>query len=197
MHRGASLQNSEQVCGLVLHTSTDCKLIMNQGKYGFKQSKLYKGINALMAFNILLIVSIAAVFAALNYSFVTDYEDTAEYLFQDADPPSEQAGRAFFSFYLLFNQFVPMELLISLEMVQIVNVVFMDNDSEMTYVEPDRGQLGCQAKNMTLHEDLGQVNFLFCDKTGTLTQNELVFKKWACGGTVLPDGREAEALGAD
>ena len=41
---------------------------------------------------------------------------------------------------------------------------------------------------MTLHEDLGQVNFLFCDKTGTLTQNELVFKKWACGGNLLPEG---------
>ena len=72
MHRGASLQNSEKICGLVVHTSTDCKLIMNQGKYGFKQSKLYKGINALMVFNIVLILCIAAVFAALNYSFVTD-----------------------------------------------------------------------------------------------------------------------------
>ena len=70
MHRGASLQNSEKIHGLVIHTSIDCKLIMNQGKYGFKQSKLYKGINALMAFNILLILSMAAIFASLNYSFV-------------------------------------------------------------------------------------------------------------------------------
>ena len=50
---------------------------------------------------------------------------------------------------------------------------------------------------MSLHEDLGQVNFLFCNKTGTLTQNELVFKKWACGGQVLADGQEVEGLDGD
>ena len=75
-----------------------------------------------------------------------------------------------------------------LELVQIFNIVFMDNDKDMIYVDKARGQLNCQAKNMTLHEDLGQVNFLFCDKTGTLTQNELIFKKWACGGNRLPEG---------
>ena len=75
-----------------------------------------------------------------------------------------------------------------LEMVQIFNIVFMDNDEHMMTVDRSRGQLNCHAKNMTLHEDLGQVNFLFCDKTGTLTQNELVFKKWICGGNLLPEG---------
>ena len=62
---------------------------------------------------------------------------------------------SFFSFYLLFNQFVPMELLISLEMVQIFNIVFMDNDQDMLYVDEIRGQLNCQVKSMSLHEDLG------------------------------------------
>ena len=61
------------------------------------------------------------------------------YLFYQSAPPREQASKAFFSFYLLFNQFVPMELLISLEMVQIFNVVFMDNDSEMTHEDRERG----------------------------------------------------------
>ena len=62
---------------------------------------------------------------------------------------------SFFSFYLLFNQFVPMELLISLEMVQIFNIIFMDNDQDMLYVDEIRGQLNCQVKSMSLHEDLG------------------------------------------
>ena len=42
----------------------------------------------------------------------------------------------------------------------------------------------CQVQNYSLHEDLGQVDYLFCDKTGTLTKNELVFNKWASGGQV-------------
>ena len=72
MHRGATLCNSGSVTGLVIHTSTDCKLIMNQGKYRFKQSSLYKGINALMAFNILMILIIAGAFASQTYFFVTN-----------------------------------------------------------------------------------------------------------------------------
>ena len=36
MHRGATICNSDSVTGLVVHTSTDCKLIMNQGRYRFK-----------------------------------------------------------------------------------------------------------------------------------------------------------------
>lgn len=72
MHRGATLINSDTVTGLVIHTSSDCKLIMNQGRYRFKQSSLYKGINLLMTFNIALIITIAAIYSSLTSSFVTD-----------------------------------------------------------------------------------------------------------------------------
>lgn len=44
------------------------------------------------------------------------------------------------------------------------------------YLESDLSILGLEVKNMSLHEDLAQVEYLFCDKTGTLTQNELRFK---------------------
>ena len=76
---------------------------MNQGKYGFKQSKLYKGINALMLFNTILILVLAGIFSTANYFFVTDNLDKALYLFKDAKSPGDQAARSFFSFFLLFN----------------------------------------------------------------------------------------------
>ena len=41
---------------------------------------------------------------------------------------------------------------------------------------------GCQTQNYSVHEDLGQIDYLFCDKTGTLTKNELVFDKWSTNG---------------
>ena len=103
MHRGATICNSEEVTGLVVHTSTDCKLIMNQGKYQFKQSSLYKGINALMLFNILVILTIAGIYSAFTSRFVEENYDSCEYLFYKAPDASEQALTAFFSFYLLFN----------------------------------------------------------------------------------------------
>ena len=198
IHRGASLQKTGEITGLVLHTSTDCKLVMNQGKYIFKQSKLYRGINYLMLINVLLIIILAGVCAYFNYQNILENQDKAKYIFFNVGDNIDKLTRdSFFSFYLLFNQFVPMELLISLEMVQIFNIVFMDNDTEMTYVDEVRGQLNCQAKSMSLHEDLGQVNYLFCDKTGTLTQNELLFNKWSCGGNILERGMEVATCQED
>ena len=33
------------------------------------------------------------------------------------------------------------------------------------------------ARSTTIPEELGRIEYLFSDKTGTLTQNEMVFKK--------------------
>jgi P-type E1-E2 ATPase len=38
-----------------------------------------------------------------------------------------------------------------------------------------------------LIEELGQVDFVFSDKTGTLTQNKMVFKKCTIGNIVYGD----------
>ena len=120
-----------------------------------------------MGFNIGVILFIAALYAFLNSRFVSTNYDSMQYIFQDAPSASAQAGQAFFSFYLLFNQFVPMELLIILEMAQIFVVQYIDNDAEMAYpVEnPNASSLAglgpsfelktCQVQNYSLHEDLG------------------------------------------
>lgn len=55
----------------------------------------------------------------------------------------------------------------------------------MTIFDEDKRDLvSCQVKNSNLHEDLAQIDYMFCDKTGTLTQNELIFKAFKIvGGT--------------
>ena len=90
---------------------------MNEGKYQFKQSKLYQGINYLMLFNIVLILLVSGIMAALNYRFVSKWMDGAQYLSYGEDSLTGQVASVYFSFYLLMNQFVPLELLIILEMV--------------------------------------------------------------------------------
>lgn len=95
-----------------------------------------------------------------------------------------------------------MELLIILEMAQIFVVKYIDNDAEMTYAVEESSSAtatqingcgpryelkSCRVQNYNMHEDLGKVDYLFCDKTGTLTKNELVFNKWATNGIVNPE----------
>ena len=58
-------------------------------------------------------------------------------------------------------------------------VFFLQMDYHMTVFEPEKKELvSCSVKNFNLHEDLAQIDYIFCDKTGTLTQNELIFKSF-------------------
>lgn len=61
------------------------------------------------------------------------------------------------------------------------------------YMESDASLQGCKVKNMSLLEDLSRVDYLFCDKTGTLTQNHLLFRGLCLkGGLIVADPKELE-----
>lgn len=56
-------------------------------------------------------------------------------------------------------------------------IYFLQFDAQMTVFDSDKKELvACSVKNFNLHEDLAQLDYMFCDKTGTLTKNELIFK---------------------
>ena len=91
--------------------------------------------------------------------------------------------KSFGSFFLLNNSFIPLDLAVGLEMGKFLYITFLENDLHMMVYDRDKNDLvGCSVKNFNLHEDLAQLDYLFCDKTGTLTQNELVFKAFKIVG---------------
>lgn len=66
----------------------------------------------------------------------------------------------------------------------IYTYVFLENDSEMVSVQHSEEQdeiVSCSVKNMIVIDDLSRVNHIFCDKTGTLTKNQLIFRGLAIG----------------
>ncbi len=91
------------------------------------------------------------------------------------------------SVYLIVNQFVPLDMLVAIEICKLVYTGLMENDVEMVVPDYDkRDTQGFVANHLGLHEELALVEYIFCDKTGTLTQNELVFRAVSCSdGTKL------------
>ena len=75
---------------------------------------------------------------------------------------------------LLFSNFVPISLLMTLEMVKFIQAIFIAWDLDLYFEETDM-PAGVQSSN--LNEELGQIHYLFSDKTGTLTCNVMEFKK--------------------
>ena len=74
---------------------------------------------------------------------------------------------------------IPLDLSITLLFAKMMYVTILQNDEAMYDVDKSLadGQLrGCEAKNLFMLEDLARINHVFCDKTGTLTKNELLFR---------------------
>lgn len=69
----------------------------------------------------------------------------------------------------------------------LLQAIFINMDVEMYHAESDTPAM---ARTSNLNEELGQVKYIFSDKTGTLTRNVMEFKKCAVGNHVysLTDG---------
>ena len=77
-----------------------------------------------------------------------------------------------FRFILLFSYLVPISLRVNLDMGKIFYSYAIGRDKEIP---------GTQARSTTIPEELGRINYLMSDKTGTLTMNQMIFKKLHLG----------------
>ena len=90
----------------------------------------------------------------------------------------------FITFWILYSYLVPISLFVTLEIVKFwQGFVFINADPEMR----DAGAEGAKCRNSNLNEDLGKIDYIFSDKTGTLTSNEMRLRLVAIKGQPLGD----------
>lgn len=180
--RGCCLRNTMWACGVAIYTGHDTKLMRNQRAAPHKQSRLELGVNktvlALFVAEVLL-----AVVCTIG-SVVWRGGHTAWYLGGSANVGG-LGLRNILTFIILFNNLIPISLYITLELCRVVQAYFIDNDDEMVHRE-----CRAQARTSDLNEELGQVECLFADKTGTLTQNIMVFRSCSVAGVAYPSSED-------
>uniref|UniRef100_A0AAY4AQT0 Phospholipid-transporting ATPase n=1 Tax=Denticeps clupeoides TaxID=299321 RepID=A0AAY4AQT0_9TELE len=175
--RGAQLRNTQWVVGIIVYTGHDSKLMQNSTKAPLKRSNVERVTNVqiLVLFCILLVMAMVSSVGAA----IWNREHTQEkcwYLFHDI---STNFGYNLLTFIILYNNLIPISLLVTLEVVKFTQALFINWDVEMYYPETDTPAM---ARTSNLNEELGQVKYLFSDKTGTLTCNVMHFKKCTIAG---------------
>uniref|UniRef100_A0A4W5Q596 Phospholipid-transporting ATPase n=1 Tax=Hucho hucho TaxID=62062 RepID=A0A4W5Q596_9TELE len=177
--RGAQLRNTQWVVGIIVYTGHDSKLMQNSTKAPLKRSNVERVTNVqiLVLFCILLVMALVSSIGASIWN--KQHTEEACWYLSRAGDISTNFWYNLLTFIILYNNLIPISLLVTLEVVKFTQALFINWDEEMYYSETDTPAM---ARTSNLNEELGQVKYLFSDKTGTLTCNVMHFKKCTIAG---------------
>ncbi|ORX36159.1 putative phospholipid-translocating ATPase [Kockovaella imperatae] len=185
--RGCVLRNTAWVVGIIVFTGADTKIIANSGGTPSKRSRVEKQMNPQVLLNLAILAVIGLVCAIVDhYAEVRWYQEGAYWeLYADTkeDNPNINGLFTFFNAFITFQNIVPISLYISIEVVRTSQALFIYWDPLICQIK-DGVKRRTNARSWTLSDDLGQIQYIFSDKTGTLTQNAMIFRQCSIGGKV-------------
>uniref|UniRef100_A0A8C1IE82 Phospholipid-transporting ATPase n=1 Tax=Cyprinus carpio TaxID=7962 RepID=A0A8C1IE82_CYPCA len=100
----------------------------------------------------------------------------------------------FWSYIIILNTVVPISLYVSMEVIRLGNSYYINWDRTMYHAGSDTP---AEARTTTLNEELGQIKYIFSDKTGTLTQNIMTFNKCSINGKSYGQDQSVEMTPVD
>ncbi|KAK9114005.1 hypothetical protein Syun_020802 [Stephania yunnanensis] len=188
---GCSLRNTEYIVGVVIFTGHETKVMMNTMNVPSKRSTLERKLDKLILmlfgtlFLMCLIGAIGSGFFINRKHFYLGLQEGVEKQF-NPDSKFVVAVLTMFTLITLYSTIIPISLYVSIEMIKFIQSnQFINNDLHMYHVETNTPAL---ARTSNLNEELGQVEYIFSDKTGTLTRNLMEFFKCSIGGVVYGTG---------
>ncbi len=182
--RGTVLRNTKWVFGLVVNTGHDTKVMMAMTKRVDKSSQLNSRITAEIKGIALLLVVCCFTGALGGTIFNAVYQRNGEFWYLNVSYSTagsliEHFFVQFFYLFLLLYGFIPISLYVTQNFVRFLQAMFMNMDLDMYHEETDTP---ARVRTMNLNEDLGQISHVFSDKTGTLTENVMDFRKCVIAG---------------
>jgi len=199
--RGCSLRNTEYIVAAVIFTGHETKVMMNSMNVPSKRSTLEKKLDKLILALFATLFTMCVIGAIGSGVFINEkyfYLGLRGRVEDQFNPKNKFVVTilTMFTLITLYSTIIPISLYVSIEMIKFIQCAkFINNDLNMYHAESNTPAL---ARTSNLNEELGQVEYIFSDKTGTLTRNLMEFFKCSIGGEIYGTGiTEIEKGGAE
>lgn len=184
--RGARLRNTPYIFGCAVYTGQETKMALNSKFKSTKFSRIEKRMNLYLKVFLMILILEAVICTALKYWFNHFY--TADmniwYLDINMTVSATTVIQDLLAFLVILNYIIPISLYVTIEVQKFIGSMFIGWD-KMMYDE--KSDIPAKANTSDLNEELGQVEYLFTDKTGTLTENDMQFRECTIDGKCFLD----------
>ncbi|KAG8391056.1 hypothetical protein BUALT_Bualt01G0148200 [Buddleja alternifolia] len=199
--RGCDLKNTDWAIGVAVYAGKETKAMLNNSGAPSKRSRLETRMNREIIFLSIFLVALCVIVSVFHGLWLRRHKDELDlmqfYRKKDYSEPEVENynyygwGMEIFFVFLMsiivFQIMIPISLYISMELVRVGQAFFMIRDNRM-YDEASKSRFQCRALN--INEDLGQIKYVFSDKTGTLTENKMEFKCASIRGIDYSSGED-------
>ncbi|OHT00518.1 Phospholipid-transporting ATPase 2 [Tritrichomonas foetus] len=194
---GTTIINSHTIYGIVCYAGKDTKIALNSQKAPVKWTKLEHFLDSCSLFVFTLQLILALTIGTYANYYTEFHSQYFTYLRYDlyGDPGDINGWKRwlflFLRFFLLTTSMIPISLKLTIDICKFIYGFWISHDLHL--IDKNK-RIKPLVNNSSVIEDLGAIEYMFVDKTGTLTENVMKFKKLAVESQIYGHSMDADSI---